>query len=106
MTLLRGIDDALRTIVPADSKAAGVQVHGNRIVAHEVFARLDLTRLADPAFDLGSLLSQVDLLTVQVHQATADAFSTLFPSSYPGSLFKNAGKCAELSATIAKALPR
>ncbi|WP_437877714.1 AIPR family protein [Sorangium sp. So ce513] len=103
--LLRVIDETLRATQPKDSKAAGVAVHGNRFVAHEVYLRVPLNKLDDPSLDVVALVNAAKALVPKVHEATTEAMLKLFPTSYPGSLFKNAGKCSELSTELSITLP-
>lgn len=103
--LLRAIEDALRSTQVKDSKSIGVAVHGNRFVAHEVFLRLPIARLDDPGLDLTAVVKAAKEWVPKVHAATTKAMTKLFPASYPGSLFKNAGKCAELSRELEATLP-
>ena len=103
--ILRAVDDALRSVTPADSKAQGVLVHGNRFIAHEVYKRVELKNLDDPKTEMVGPVEKARSLVPQVHAATTTAMMKKFPTSYPGSFFKNAGKCTELSDEVAKALP-
>lgn len=103
--VLRTIDEALRATQSKDSKAAGVAVHGNRFIAHEVYLRLPLNKLDDPAFDAVGVVNAAKTWVPKVHAATTAALVKLFPASYPGSVFKNAGKCLELSTELGVTLP-
>lgn len=104
--ILRAIDSALRSVPAKNPKSTGVGVHGNRYIAHEVYSRLPLNKLDDPGCDIAALVESAKTLVPKVHAATTTAMIKLFPTSYPGSLFKNASKCAELSKELLTTLPR
>jgi hypothetical protein len=103
--ILRAIDSALQSAPAKDSKSSGVAVHGNRFIAHETFVRLSSIKIDDPKLDMVAVVQAAKKLVPKIHVAVADVMAKRFPTSYPGSLFKNASKCAELSGELASVLP-
>ncbi|MBP7568665.1 MAG: AIPR family protein, partial [Acidobacteria bacterium] len=103
--ILRSVEEALKTVPTNDSKTKAAAIHGNRFIAHEVFIRLPLATLDNPGADASSIVSAAAALVPKIHTATADALASKFAGSYPGSLFKNATKCASLSTEVKKNVP-
>ena len=102
VTLLRAVDEALRNEQKVTTgKQRAVAVHGNRLITHQVFARLPLAGIEEPSFDIDGLAKKAAALTPQVVQLTALAVEALYPAAYVQSLFKNASRCAELTKEMA-----
>jgi hypothetical protein len=72
---------------------AGVAVHGRRIVAYRLMRTLGDPYLADPDSDLDALLVDLDTTITEM----VDKLVAVFPdNAYPGNVFKNQTRCAEL----------
>src|ERR1700730_7889755 len=97
--LQRAIDDALRDI-PQKKQLAGreamVPVHGNRILAHLVYRRLELKDLNNAQFDIEPLIKTVANETMVVTLAACEVINNEYSDSYLASLFKNQTKCLSL----------
>lgn len=92
--LLRAIDAALKQEQDVRvGRPRQVAVHGNRFIARQVFGRLDLTGLDDPDLDFEPLRHRAGQLVTSSVTETEATVTSLFPTSYIQSLFKNASKC-------------
>ncbi|MGY1679237.1 AIPR family protein [Geodermatophilus sp. SYSU D01176] len=88
------------TILDQESRAgegvrSGVAVHGNRVIAHVLLKRLGRARLLDPSFDFATASGTIEEGAVALLAKLADVFP---PNSYPGNVFKNQSRSAELVA--------
>jgi hypothetical protein len=93
--VVRIVDDVLETESKAIGTRSGVAVHGNRVIAHAVLARLGRRRLLDTSYDFEAARDTVRPMAKEV----LDSFELNFPAnSYPGNVFKNQKRCAELLA--------
>lgn len=71
----------------------GVAVHGRLVIAHLALKRIGHADLKDPAWDLETGLGELDEFVSAATTAIADAFPD---NSYPGNVFKNRSRTAEL----------
>lgn len=72
---------------------SGVAVHGNRVIAHLLLADLGKGDLLDHGFDFAEGTKDLEDRAVTL----LDDFSGVFPAnSYPGNVFKNQHRCAQL----------
>jgi hypothetical protein len=97
--LQRAIDDALRDIPQKkelEGREAMVPVHGNRILAHLVYRRLDLKNLNNAEFDIEPIIKTVGDPTMVVTLAACEVINNEYSDSYLASLFKNQTKCLSL----------
>lgn len=73
-------------------------IHGNRFLQNEIIARLDLTDIDEPDFDLTRRIDQLPDIAARLIPEVAPMSAQLFGDSvYPAPLFKNRSKCQELS---------
>ncbi|WIM87895.1 AIPR family protein [Candidatus Mycobacterium wuenschmannii] len=102
--ILRAVDqelDRLRTGL--DNRTKGYAVHGNRLIAHLVFARLDLTGIQDHAADWNPTLARATELTATVLNTLKEKGEAEY-GGYTASLFKNASKTDRLATLTIDAL--
>lgn len=78
------------------NRERGYAVHGNRLVAHVVFAKLDSAGIEDPAADWGLVLAQVPELTAKALHTMTEKGEAEY-GGYTASLFKNATKTEHLA---------
>ena len=92
--ILGEVDDVLNEMESqTDGVEAGIAVHGRRVIAHLVIRRLGDGFLQDPTSDLASALEDLEK-EVTNHVAS---LVTVFPSNaYPGNVFKNQARVADL----------
>jgi hypothetical protein len=76
-------------------------VHGNRLIAHEVFKRLPLANLDRPGLDIGALQEEAKALTSTAIRHVVSAANAVYPDSYLASLFKNLNKCRDIDMRVA-----
>lgn len=85
------------------NRERGYAVHGNRLVAHVVFAKLGSAEIDDPAASWGLVLAQVpDLTAKALHTMTKNGEAEY--GGYTASLFKNATKTEDLAKVTIEAL--
>ncbi|WP_370691314.1 hypothetical protein [Bradyrhizobium sp.] len=77
-----------------------IAVHGNRFILFRVFCLIDLEALKDSNFDLGSMKITCEKMAVEILNAIIPAINEKFPDAYPGNVFKNQDRQAELLAAI------
>lgn len=99
--VLRAIDSALaaeRTKRQGRERLIGV--HGNRLIAHQVFQDLSDGALTNPDVDFADVLSRVPAFVTKNYSATADVINSEYASNYLASLFKNATRCRDIVMTV------
>ncbi|MFH9401561.1 AIPR family protein [Streptomyces sp. NPDC017638] len=79
-----------------DSRAAGVLVHGNRLIAHLVLSRLGSATLNDPDAAPGGLLERATGLTRELSGLLGAVVDAHYSGAFLAPLFKNHSKCREL----------
>jgi hypothetical protein len=96
--ILRAVETALEQLKSGlGNRERGYAVHGNRLVAHVVFAELDLSEIENPVADWDLVIARVPDLTAKIlHIMTQKGESEY--SGYTASLFKNATKTDHLAA--------
>lgn len=73
--------------------AAGIAVHGRRVISHLIINGLSHNFLSNPKVDLGPVLSSIP----EKARALATALEAGFPAgAYPGNVFKNITRVREL----------
>ena len=96
--VLRAIESAL---TQEREKRAGreglIGVHGNRLIAHQVFQRLTVGALTDPVVDFDPVLAGVPALVKSSYAATVTVINNSYETNYLASLFKNATRCREVA---------
>ncbi|WP_143046824.1 hypothetical protein [Bradyrhizobium erythrophlei] len=75
-----------------------VAVHGNRFILFYVFNHIDLNQLKRPNVDLQQHVDECERLALICLEAIIPKINELFPDSYPGNIFKNQDRQAELLA--------
>ena len=73
-----------------------VAIHGNRLVANMVFAKIGPAVLKDPNIDFPGATAAVPQMTADAFEAVRSVVSTDYDKNYPASLFKNATRCREI----------
>ncbi len=77
---------------------SGVAVHGNRVIAHLLLDELGRSNLLDHSFEFAEVTEGIENKAL----ARLDALTEVFPpNSYPGNVFKNQQRCAQLIADAA-----
>jgi hypothetical protein len=77
-----------------------IAVHGNRFILFCVFSRIDLEVLRDPNCDLKPMRTSCEEMALDVLNAIIPAINKKFPDAYPGNIFKNQDRQAELLTAI------
>jgi hypothetical protein len=92
--LVRAVDDLLDVEANKnDGVRSGVAVHGRRVIEYVLLSGIGKASLGNPDFDFASVLAEVPAKT----DAALDGLTNVFPeNSYPGNVFKNQTRCAEL----------
>lgn len=87
--------DRVLDVVQADAEglAAGVAVHGRRVIAHLVMRDIGMKKLADPATDMATVMVDAGTTTMVRFYAILDVFPA---NAYPGNAFKNQARVQEL----------
>lgn len=94
VAITRTVDSLLDEVErKADGVEAGIAVHGRRVIAHLVMRRLGDAFLRDPQSDLADTLNQLGAEVSDYVQALVDVFPA---NAYPGNVFKNQTRVAEL----------
>ena len=95
--VLRAVDDTLREEQrKLDGRDRSVAVHGNRLIAHAVFAHLPSDLLDDHAADFDSGRSRVPDVTRRALAEVSTVVERDYPNNYVASLFKNASRCRDV----------
>lgn len=91
--VLRHVDEYLGSPKRAwtDSRAKGYAIHGNRVIAHLVFSRLERSSLDDSSSTWSPDASTLDALTGACYQAMVEVAEAEY-DGYLASLFKNSTK--------------
>lgn len=99
VSILRAVDERLREIQRSeDGRRRQTAVHGNRLILHLVFKRLDPGLLLDPSLSIDLAAVKADVGAV--HQAVCDKVDCDYEANYLASLFKNVAKCRDVAAGI------
>jgi hypothetical protein len=77
-----------------------IAVHGNRFILFCVFSQIDLEALKDSSADLNPIKMKCEQLTLDILNEVVPAINQKFPDAYPGNIFKNQDRQAELLAAI------
>lgn len=100
LLLHRAVDVVRRVDQTLDAHAAvsdgvrgGVAVHGRRVIAHMLLNAVGRRELSDPDYDFTKARGAV----FKDASKALDSLTAVFPeNSYPGNVFKNQARCAEL----------
>jgi hypothetical protein len=77
----------------SDGIRAGIAVHGRRVIAHLVMKRMGERFLASPESDLSAAMHDLEAQGSNM----VDVLESVFPANaYPGNVFKNNARVAEL----------
>lgn len=102
--ILRAVDRELDHLSgELETRAKGYAVHGNRLIAHVVFAQLGLTGIEDHAADWAPTLAQAAELTARVLHMMQGIGEAEY-GGYTASLFKNVTKTDRLATLTLEAL--
>jgi len=77
-----------------------IAVHGNRFILFCVLSEVALEKLKDPASDLNPVRAKCEQLALDTLKALIPAINKKFPDAYPGNIFKNQDRQAELLGII------
>jgi AIPR protein. len=99
--IMRLVDAALRDEqIRATGKRRAVAVHGNRLALHEVFRRVGSSWRSSVETDFEKAKAGSEPSVGPIVTELAAAVESLYPSSYPASLFKNSTKCKALAKAL------
>lgn len=95
---LRAIDAELARLrhMFDDSRAAGVLVHGNRLIAHLALSQLGSVALNDPEAERKGLLDPAAHLIRELSSLLGESVDAHYSGAFLAPLFKNHTKCREL----------
>lgn len=77
-----------------------IAVHANRFILFWVFNHIDLTALKNPGIELATVKSQCEELAMKCLDALTVAVAKTLPDAYPGNIFKNQDRQADLLKVI------
>jgi hypothetical protein len=77
-----------------------IAIHGNRFILFYVFSLIDLEGLGKPGAALEPIKVECRKLATDCLRAITIQINLLFPDSYPGNLFKNQDRQADLLTAI------
>ncbi|WP_432831171.1 AIPR family protein [Dactylosporangium sp. CA-092794] len=97
--VVRAVDARMDEVATtSDNLRAGVAVNGRRMIAHVILNRIGKKLLSSPDFDFSAAYVKVS----EDADRLLDAITVAFPTnSYPGNVFKNQARCAELLKVVA-----
>ena len=100
VVIVRSVDEILDYASHVlDGVQAGIAVHGRRVIAHLIMRDLGDKVLNNPDTDFSEVLESVRSQAREY----VDVFADVFPSNaYPGNVFKNQTRVAELVTLVAK----
>ncbi|EFV15058.1 AIPR family protein [Segniliparus rugosus] len=102
--ILRAIDNELDNLRnDLDNRSKAYAVHGNRLISHVIFNRLDMGMIDDDTADWSSVVQQAQEMALPVLEAMKEIGEARY-GGYTASLFKNATKTGELASLTIKAL--
>ncbi|NEW40208.1 AIPR family protein [Nocardia cyriacigeorgica] len=95
---LRIVDGQLARMREAldDSRATGILVHGNRLIAHLALSQVGPSILKDPEAESAGLLKPVADFTRELSILLGQVVDEHYPGAFLAPLFKNHTKCREL----------
>jgi hypothetical protein len=77
-----------------------IAVHGNRFILFTVFSQIDLDELKVPDISLDQRKAQCEQLALDSLHEIIPVINEKFPDAYPGNIFKNQDRQAELLTAI------
>jgi hypothetical protein len=77
-----------------------IAVHGNRFILFRVLSQVNLGNLKDANCDLKPVTLKCEQLALGTLKAIIPAINKKFPDAYPGNIFKNQDRQAELLTEI------
>ena len=102
--VLRAIDHVLEAArSDLDNRTKGYSIHGNRLIAHIIFTRLDLSGIETPSADWGPVVDEARAMTLPTLQVVKDLGESEY-GGYTAMLFKNATKTDRLTKLALAAL--
>jgi hypothetical protein len=91
------LNETIKSLEKRSGKLYGVLVHGNRLLASVVFARLNIaSRLGDAQFVASDYDSQIESALGQAVATIASELAQRFADSFPAVVFKNPTKSKSL----------
>lgn len=99
--VLRVVESTLADIKKANvGRARLLAVHGNRFVAHQVYATVgaELTSITGLLPD--TIAQRIKAETARTHRQTLNEVDNLFPDAYLASVFKNLSRCRLLKEKV------
>ncbi len=79
-----------------DGRERLIGVHGNRLIAHLVFQRLESGALTDSTVNFDLVLAGIPVLVTSSYNSIVNVINDKYSSNYLASLFKNATRCKDL----------
>ena len=102
--ILRVIDRQLEQARKSlDNRTKGYSIHGNRLIAHVIFKRLDMTGIENHAAEWSPVIDQARSMVLPTLNVMKDIGEAEY-SGYTAMLFKNATKTDRLATLSLDAL--
>jgi hypothetical protein len=99
--LMTAVDTALTAEADnLEGRERLIAVHGNRFILFRVFSKIDLEELKNPNCELKPIKAACEQLALDILNAIVPTINKKFPDAYPGNIFKNQDRQAELLAAI------
>ncbi|MCO6435826.1 MAG: AIPR family protein [Phycisphaerae bacterium] len=103
--VMREVDKVIRGLeFAASGRNRLIAVHGNRFILHHVFRLCMIKNGPIDRQELSKLGASAKEFTAKVVEIVTRAVESVFPGSYPASLFKNVTKCKRLSESVVPTL--
>ena len=99
----RIIEGILNKYQTDDNRIKMYLVHGNRLIAHQTFKRIDISSINDPGCDIDHIIKNIPAIANAVINNLIEAGEEFYPDSYLAHLFKNLSKCRALDDILVKA---
>jgi hypothetical protein len=95
----RSIEKSVAALSDVRGRSYSVFVHGNRMIASDIFSQIPKQKLIDPAASIDdvSAPAYIDSLVLAAHDRLFTRLEAKYPGSVIPTLFKNASKCKVLS---------
>ena len=98
LEVVKIVDDALdKESKQSAGLRSGIAGHAGKLTAHVILGDMGQTNLADPDFDFDTAKASIRPRAIELLNRLEGAFP---PNSYPGNVFKNQARCAELFQSV------
>ncbi|QDW36781.1 hypothetical protein FFI89_006270 [Bradyrhizobium sp. KBS0727] len=99
--LMMAVDAKLAELADSlEGRERLIAVHGNRFILFRVLSQVNLGILKDANCDLKPVMLKCEQLAFDTLNAIIPAINKKFPDAYPGNIFKNQDRQAELLTAI------